>query len=588
MARWQEAPIVEGWQSAPVVEDKPGIGAKAARQTGLTARGAITGVATLPAMGADALAYVLNAGLRSLGIDYQFPPQMQALEQNLSAAGLPEPGTPAERVVYDINRALASTGGTVGAGRTLGGKAGELLAIRPGVQLESAAGAAGAAGSTRELGGGPVAQTVAGLVGGVGAPLVVRGAIGGVKAAVQPFTRGGREVVAGRALRGMTTDPESALLNLEDPQQFVPGSEPTTGQVARDVGLASAERALRSTPSGARIAERGMKQNTARSILLSDLAGTADDIAAAKVAREAATDPLREAAFANAKPANAQAVTGKIDQILASPSGKGETVKRALTWLKNLIGEETDPRSLYELRKDIGYAMEGKLSGERADFALAKKQLMEVRSALDDVIDEAAPGFKNYLSEYRAQSKPINQMETLQDIQSRVVNPGADTAGYNLISQAKFFNVVQKNKAELSKVLSKDQMEVLQNISRDLDRGQFAESAGKAIGSNTFQNFSTAHVLGAILGRKLNNPFARTLTKPLAWLYQQPDEAVRELLVDAMLDPALARAMMHKATPKNLEAVARELSLKAKLALGTTQAELTRTLPQAEESGSRR
>ena len=149
------------------------------RAAQLTGRAAVTGAASLPALGADAIGYVLNAGLRALGIDYQFPPQGEALEKNLTAAGLPSPESATERVVYDVNRAVSGQGALAAGGRILAkaagpvvSRVGEVLATKPALQVTGAGAGAGAGGITRESGGSPTAQLAANVGASIAVPAV--------------------------------------------------------------------------------------------------------------------------------------------------------------------------------------------------------------------------------------------------------------------------------------------------------------------------------------------------------------------------------------------------------------------------------
>lgn len=178
------------WDADEVVTPAPApahpkrsLGAELGRQAGLTARHAITGVAAIPAMAADAVAGVANKGLDVAlgeGQGFRFPKQAQALDNALTKAGLPQPETAQERVVGDATSALASGAGVVGVGRALAKGAaapvtravGETLAKGPGVQLTSGATSAGASGATREAGGGEAAQLAAGVAGAI-APSVI-------------------------------------------------------------------------------------------------------------------------------------------------------------------------------------------------------------------------------------------------------------------------------------------------------------------------------------------------------------------------------------------------------------------------------
>jgi hypothetical protein len=563
------------------------IGGEVVRQAGLTGRAAVTGAAALPAMGADAMGYLLNLGIQAYNQKTgsnipEFRPQAQVLEQNLSAAGLPQPESATERVVYDVNRGLTSAATMMGAASATAptsvagqGVRGALISA-PVTQLQAAGGAAGASGVTREMGGGPVAQTVAALGGAVTVPAAVettKSAGRTVVGLVAPFTRGGREKIVGRTMSSMASDATKARSNLESADDIV--SEPTTAQASRDVGLAGLERTLKSTPAGAQFAERASKANDARTILLAGVAKDKQAIEAAEAARDASTAALRETAFKGGTPVSVSSVSQNIDDVLSGPSGNRLPVEKAMAWLKGRLDTvHGDPKRLYNVRKDINDAIAGKFEADNSGLRLASAELIKVRNVIDKELERSAPGFKNYLTEYAKQSKPINQMETLQDVSSRVVNAGTDIAGNQIISQAKWFNVVTKNKDELAKVLDKGQMKVLERVGKDLDRGAFSDY-GKATGSNTYQNLSTANVLGAALGGRVNMPaWLQTLSRPLQWVYRVPDERMQELMVEAMLDPKLGRMLLEKADKQNMIEVSRALAIKARaMGIGFAQSE---------------
>jgi hypothetical protein len=101
---------------------------------------------------------------------------------------------------------------------------------------------------------------------------------------------------------------------------------------------------------------------------------------------------------------------------------------------------------------------------------------------------------------------------------------------------------------------------------RDLDRSASITSAvAQRPGSDTFKNFSTANLIGAVFSDALaSNTTLRTLARPLDFLYKLPDEQISRLMVEAMLDPKLAAQMMQKATTMSIKPVATQLRRKAR------------------------
>lgn len=160
------------------------------RQVGLTARHGIEGVgdtleflsspirgalnAVLPKQSPTITDLVTGNGQKKDAI------QPGAGQYVADLLGLPKPQNSTERVVGDAARLMAgSVVPMSGAGKLADGTTGmtktvlQGLASNPGSQVTSAAAAGGAGGYTRETGGDPVAQFVASMAAGIGAPLAL-------------------------------------------------------------------------------------------------------------------------------------------------------------------------------------------------------------------------------------------------------------------------------------------------------------------------------------------------------------------------------------------------------------------------------
>ncbi|HCP79691.1 MAG TPA: hypothetical protein DIU11_18745, partial [Pusillimonas sp.] len=147
------------------------------RQVGLTARHGLEGVGQAAQILTEPIRMAINPALEASGL-----PQASTTGSTMSALadtlGLPKPEGATERVVGDITRLMAGAGGVSGTATKLAqGATGitqsalSALGTNPGQQILSAAGAGGAGGSVREAGGGPVAQAVASLAGGIASPI---------------------------------------------------------------------------------------------------------------------------------------------------------------------------------------------------------------------------------------------------------------------------------------------------------------------------------------------------------------------------------------------------------------------------------
>lgn len=601
-------------------EPRPSVGDTLLRQLGLTARAA--GPVAIGALGGGAVGGPPGAAVGALGVGLgtmvgdplvtlfnratgsNVPTPSQALESAMTRMGLPEPATARERVVQDIVRAGTSAAGAArGAGtvaQNIGAGAGmrggqvmgpsapisqqvfETLARYPAQQVAGAAMAGGAAGSLRESGASPLAQVggamAAGMVAPGGPKLPLTAQITERAAAVpgsliKPFTQEGREVIVGNVLRRLSTTPEATAARLAEAGPLVPGVRPTTAAVARDPGLAAAETAIRSLDQTGAFPSRLSANQQALLDAYRRLSGQPGSIPRAETKRAEITAPMREEAFANVtvNPEVFQSgvtltVNRAVENIRNSPAGVRQDVETAMNWATSRISKARNPMELYEIRKDLAAAMQGKYNQDVPSLRLAKGQLADVVRVVDDVIDASAPGFKAYMEKYSKMSQPIDQMRVLQDIERRVTTgqPNLMT-GEPVIAAGSLRRQLATRADEIGTELSPAAQRKLDNIIDEINRGMAATAPGvKPPGSDTFRNMSMGNLIGRVFSESLaDNTTLRTMTRPLDFLYRLPDQQIQQLLVEAMLDPKLASVMMSKANVMKVEPLAKSLRQKA-------------------------
>jgi hypothetical protein len=515
------------------------------------------------------------------------PTMTRATETNLRRMGFPEPRTAQERVVQDIAGAGYGTAGVAKvAGQVapmlpeMGRNVAQFFAQSPQAQTAAALTASTAAGALREGGAPPALQLGGAMLAGMAAPggpslSTTQRALAAPKALVQPFTQQGREVMVGNVLRNVATDPERAIANLQAARPTVPGVQLTTAAGARDPGLAGLEGPLRSAtfdPSnlfGARLSANQQALMDA----FQRTAGRPGSIPYAEAKRARITAPMREQAFLNAPPVSVEPVAAAIQAITSNPATQRQTVDQAMKYVADLLVKRVDPETgtinpmaLYSVRKDITDAMAGKLSGDLANLRLARGQLADLLPVIDRTIESGAPGFSKYMEQFAKSSKPIDQMELLQAIQSKVTTgqPNIMT-GEPVLAAAALRRQLAAKREELGTDLSPAAQRNIDNIINEINRGQAATAPGvRAPGSNTFQNLSMGNLIGRVFSESMaDNTTLRTMTRPLDWLYKLPDQQVQRLLVEAMLDPQLAAQMMSKANIMKVEPLAKSLRKKA-------------------------
>jgi hypothetical protein len=569
------------------------------RQLGLTARAVPASAANLAGIVGDPLNALVN-----LFTDAKLPTISGATEPLLTRSGLPEPRPGIERGVYNVNTATlaaAMPGGIAArlaspvttpkliqtAAPTVAAQTPQALSRMflegPALQTSGAAGASAASQIAAAGGAGPAGQTAAALLGGVVAPgsasVVAPRSVSGTREIVRPFTQEGREVIAGNVLSKLAADPKAAIASSQQYSPRIPGYQPTTAQATRDLGLISAEPVIRSMDVAGRFTGQQSAANTARMTILDRMAKDKTAIEQAIAKRDEVTDPLRESAFARStvdprtfQSAVVLTVNNKIDSILNSPVGRRATVADVMKDAKADIARARTPAELYEIRKDLRAAERGLLDkssrgGPTAGaFGAARPQLNEVIRAVDEAIEAAAPGYRDYLSKYAKASKGIESLEAAQAFRSKVLGTIPDpVTGEYLISQPSFTRAIRELEKGGFEGLSQTQIASLKKISKDLDDGVLSRAA-KTPGSDTFKNLSTANLIGGIVGKQVFgevNPALQSRINPFNWMYNGSDDMIKEILVEAMLDPKLASQLMAKASVVRLEPISKELQRKA-------------------------
>jgi hypothetical protein len=591
--RTMALPVAGAMLGAAMGAPFAGVGAAPGAAAGFTA-------ASLAPMIADPLTALYN---KLSGSNVQMPSEM--LSDLMTKYGLPAPITRTERTASAVAQGVMAGGGGAVAARNLlplttSGTASRAildgLSRAPVTQSLAGGTSTGAAQYVGEEGGSPMAQLGAGLAAGMvvpgggitGAPQAAgryARSVGG--AVVSPFTQAGREAIVGGVLNKLSFDPAQARQAMQNYEPTVPGSRATTAGASRDPGLMAGENSVRGAfDTSGRFPDRIASNNQARIDSLDRIARDQSAVDWAKQKRADVTGPMREEAFSNAlQVQNLQApIIREIDQIMAGRKGASEPVQKGMAWLRGRLGEAgDDPGRLYEVRKDLANMISGKMEAEYPGVRAAGGQLRDVQRVIDSTIESVAPGYQNYMTQFAKSSRPIDMMELLQTLRSKSLastkNPVTDA---DVLGAAPFTRTMRAMADDISDTLSTQQQKILRNISADIDAGVAPQNAGRVPGSDTIKNMTIANLTGRMLGEKFgNNATVANLGRPFAWLVKVPEERVQQLLMDAMLDPVLARDLMSKATTTTVGNFSARLQERAKTmgiagAAGTGQAQARR------------
>lgn len=592
----------------------------ASRVAGLGGRigveSAIEGVAGLPALAGDAL---YNTGVFGYNrfvndedkANYGLPVSTKLSELSSSAAdafGLPQPETETEKNVSIISKGALSS--LTGAGAAKGlktfaensprlAKMFGILADKPVTQAVAGGTAAGVTNALANNGYDPTTAAAMGiLVGGVGVP-AARSFTGAI---VSPFSQYGQERIIGNTLGRFATDKETAIQNAKTAPTFVEGSQPTFAEASKDPGLLGLQSGLmRDAEAGPELGLRRGQQNNARVQTLESTAGYSPrEVDAAKSALRQAADvkygELLDTAEAQSIPVirgdsnmtlpkagpvvDLRPIEGEIKNTLASRSGARIPVQQAMNFALNELNSKVkDVGTLYSVRQNLKEALEGRYTGsaansEMANMKLARKEIGNIISRIDDAIEQARPGYRNIQEDYKNIARPIDAAKNINEMLTSASKGVEDPVFQRkTITVAAFERELKNYKKEIES-MSPQQQETLVNVFDDLQRSNAVNSSTiRAAGSDTFKNMSVASLLGkGLSGSFVGNTTVNALMKPLQWIHKLQEPQLKQLLTEAMMDPELGAKLLAKANPKNTETFSKalqEFAVRNFLTLGT-------------------
>jgi len=333
-------------------------------------------------------------------------------------------------------------------------------------------------------------------------------------AATKPFTKTGAESIANDIINRTTGGaPLQSAIN-----EIVPGSKPTLAEVAKNANLSGLQRTIRDI-NPEPFVQRERENAQSRLDLFGKASESPEALNQAIESRDAAAQSQLDNLWKDKKEVNPQPILNQINAVLEGPGRERSAVKTAMNHLKDkLVDSEgnfksTDPEYLYEsIHKEIGDILSPLAPKELASAKQATKELMKVKNAVAQVIDqgvptavdkngEQLPGFSKYLQDYSASSKDIDAMKLLQGLKI--------TDNYGNITLPKINSKIEsieskagERGANKAKSVDVEQLNALKNIRQDLQR-QGEVGRGRSLGSNTAQNLVTQNMIQAALPGKM-------------------------------------------------------------------------------------
>ncbi len=400
-----------------------------------------------------------------------------------------------------------------------------------------------------------IGNTALGAAGGAVAPAVVSGGRL-VRDTIAPFTKGGADRIAGRAIERFAGD-KSRLTNINAPQ-YVPGSLPTLAEATGDPGIAQLQRALANQPDiGPAIADRLRANTSARASALRDIAGDQGQRDFFAAAREANAQQLYGDAFKESASLTPW-VKGEINKLQARPAFR-DAWKDATRLAQN-EGIKLDRKNIVQVAHYTKMALD-----DQASRATGHEQraILATRDKLVSLMEskDFAPSYRQARAQYAADSAPINQMDIGQQLYDTLRPALADFGAVSREHAGAFAKALRDadataaratgfKGARMDRIMTPEQMGVITGVAQDLGRAANAADAGRAIGSNTAQNLISQDILRQTLGPLglpsswAENALAQSLMRPVSWAYKVPEQNALKALAGGILDPQEAERLL--------------------------------------------
>lgn len=468
--------------------------------------------------------------------------------------------------------------GVINAVRTSGFGSGMSIGTRTAGGAISGAAGAGMVDPSDALMGAAVGGALPGTAKVVGTLGQMLG--GGVRGAIEPFTQGGRQAIAGRTMQRFGITPQDVTGLSGAPSET--GAQRTLAElIQRPEGAAGAARlqdAVRSLDPeiAARMEAREVANNAARVASLEDLAGAGGgrDFAAAN--RAGTAGPMYQDAFT--------AVAGTLDaaqkrallQLKRSPaiqmaqsaaranaSNAGQNVGAS-----NATGSVEGLHQMKLALDDMITKARNKTTGAAANEAAG---LEAAQKRLVSFIESISPEYANARGVYAQMSKPVNQMDIAAEVLKRGAAPTADLAGNPRLMAGKMAQTMSDEGAliknatgrdlggSLATVLEPKQLKTIQAVADEVDRVAAVARAGNGPGSATAQRLSSSNLLQqmGLPENMVDNSFVQTLMRPIQFGAKVVEPRVQQAILEIIQDPSLAEAAMRRASPPQRAALQR-------------------------------
>lgn len=423
-----------------------------------------------------------------------------------------------------------------------------------------------------------MSNTLTGGVAGGAVPTLIRGAQV-TKSLLDPFRASGRDQIVGKALvRAAGNGSDDAIRNLSTARSSIPGLQPTAAEVARNPGIAALQRTATAIDPVAMNADvaRQAANNEARIAALRALAG---DKEASIAAREAATEALYAAARGKTitltpelesliqRPVMQSAI-GQAKNLAANEGSRFSLKAGTPAQPSALLGANGAPiemtparpgsligRDAHTIKRAMDDTIEG-LAGQQGLGRNAKRAATSTKEAFLGEVEKQVPEYGLARQTFAQMSRPINQADVAEAILHRStgnIQGNMTPAAFNrALSDRTAQSALGRKGATLADVFDAPQMQTLNDIKSSLAGLDFANSAGRGVGSDTVQKLAYSNILDQsgipnfIRSMGPSGVVGNLLQRGGQIAYKDANDAMAERMANALLDPRVTAELMRK------------------------------------------
>ena len=380
------------------------------------------------------------------------------------------------------------------------------------------------------------------------------------KSFIEPLYEGGRDKIVGRAITDVAaTDPRALAQALRGTRSPIPGVQYTAAEATQNPSLAAMQRTASQTNPV--VMNETVNRQTANAQALAealrDAAGTEGKRAFYDANRKAAANELYEKAFSvPIEPENlSPAMRGEVTKLMNMPAVQ-DALKQARTNAANygmdLTNTEGNVMGLHQAKLAMDDQINKLMGGTAAEVNKARA-ITAARDRLVTFMEKMSPDYQEARTTFSAMSKPINEMDIVQEIADKSFNPMTGTLYPQSYARAltddTAKSVTGMSNATLENTISPEVMTTLNAIKGDLGRQQFAQSAGKA-GSDTVQKLAYSNMLNqagvpsAVRNFGPAGIVGNVMQRAGQVVYKDANDKLAERLARALLNPEEAAGLV--------------------------------------------